>query len=149
MTYGVGLTVGAITLFGDEGGVLYRVPVPKGSYYEGSEQRDLVSGATRLVGYPRILWHWDFFKPEWYDIMRTIFTEHSGTVFIRSTTNDNLDEFQTFEAVYSWPWELEKDSYRRMDFDIHFRRVIMKRVVVAAAVGVLVSSGKSLTVVRT
>jgi len=144
MPYGIGPDINNIVYF-KEVGALKDVPAPKGSLMEGSELRDLASGGARLVGYPIITWHWDFFRAEWYDALRSICPSASGSVVIRTTTNDLLDEFQTFTAKYIWPIELEKDAHRRIDFDLTFRHAIMVVVRVPLAKATLNANAQDLS----
>jgi hypothetical protein len=122
MAYGIGSNLEGLIYF-RQAGTLLKVPPPKGSFREGAEARELASGGVRWVGYPQVTWHWDFMRAEWYDALRDICTAASGTVLIDTTTNDDEDAFALYWVKYSWPLELEKDSYRRMDFDITFKVV--------------------------
>lgn len=126
MTYGIGDDPDNLNYFRDVGGFLETVPAPKGSFKEGSEARPLASGGVRWVGYTQAMWHWDFFRKEWYDLLRSLCPDSSGIIYIETTTNDNEDEFAVYEARYIWPIELEKDSHRRMDFDVHFNRLVLE-----------------------
>ena len=124
MPYGLGSDVDSLEHFKEVDTSLSLVPAPKGSFYAGSESRPLASGGARLVGYPHALWHWDFFRMEWYDILRVLLPDFSGIITIETSTNENEDEFLFYEAKYVFPFELEKDSHRRMDFDVVFQRLI-------------------------
>lgn len=123
MGYGVGTTLSGIVYF-REVGALIDVPPPKGSFREAFESHDVASGGSRYLGRPYATWHWDFFRAEWYDILRGICQGSSGIVYISTTINDNLDEFRTFRCRHKWPLDLDKDSHRRMDFNVVFRRCI-------------------------
>lgn len=123
MGYGIGPSKASIIYFRSSGSLL-ECPPPKGYFQEGSELRDLSSGGARLVGYPIVRWVWGFLTNSQYDVLRSICPEASGTIFISTTTNDNLDSFGIFQARYVWPLELRKDTHFRMEFELLFKRVI-------------------------
>jgi hypothetical protein len=124
--YAVGASVATLVYFKPQAtsGVLINVPEPKGSFMPYSEYRDVADGGVRGIGFPQATWHWDYLRPAWYDALRGLMPSASGTVYIATTTNDSLDVFDFFQAVYVWPLEIEKDSHYRMDFDLIFRRLV-------------------------
>jgi hypothetical protein len=111
--YGIGASAITIGSLHDLG-----IPDPKGSYYPETKKVRLSSGKHRGLGPPRILWHWDFLRIEWREELRTFMDSVSGLTYIESRVNEE-DDWAQFEAYYLWPDE-DKDSFRRMDFDIWF-----------------------------
>jgi hypothetical protein len=124
MAYGFGPSESSIDHFREEDTDLYLLPPPKGSFFEGALMRDLASGGARIVGYPHVLWHWDFFRAAWYDILRASMPNASGDIVIETSTNDNEDEFAIYSVKYKWPLELNKEAHRRMPFEIRFTRAV-------------------------
>ncbi len=130
-----------------EPGVLAKVPPPKTLLIEGAEATMNAGGYTRWLGYPRIVWRWEYLEPEWYDALRSVCPEDSDDAWARSTTNDNNDEIQTFMVIYSWPLELDKDFKVRREFEMILNRAIEILVEIAPDPGALTISPQDLTVV--
>lgn len=93
---------------------------PKCSYRPGSDRRFLASGKVRDVGYPVITWYWGFLKQPHIDALRDYFSEASNHLFIRSHANRNEDELRCYEVYSRWPFNEEKDTNVRLDFQIEF-----------------------------
>lgn len=141
MPYGLGPSLNSITYF-RQAGVLEDVPPPKGLLVEGSEVAPTAGGGSRWLGHPYILWRWGYLEASWYDSLHLICPNVSGTIFLESTTNDNEDEFQVFEAVYNWPMELDKELLKtRMGFELLFKRAIERVQLVSLDSALLLASG--------
>jgi hypothetical protein len=101
------------------------IPDPKHIHHESSSRRNIISGHTKALGAPWCEWHWDFCKLEWRDALRAFCPAPaiSATVYIETRIHEE-DEFDVFTAIMEWPEEEDKDSGRRMDFNIKFKHLI-------------------------
>lgn len=101
------------------------VTYPKGFYRPYAEEKQLVSGLVRGVGYPVAIWQWDVIPRAERDMLRTFCPGQSANVYIRTKTLDSSDSYANFYAVMVWPIQDEqRDVQRRTTFKIEFRFLV-------------------------
>lgn len=101
------------------------VSYPKGFYRPYSEEKQLISGLVRGVGYPVATWQWDVLPRAERDMLRTFCPGQSANVYIRTKTMDSSDSYANYAAVMVWPTQEEqRDFQRRTVFKIEFRFLV-------------------------
>lgn len=103
-----------------------KLPAPKPAFAPFSAYVTLGNGLVRGIGFPTAEWRWGFLKwnaigTTYRDILRNYIPTASKEVYIRTTTNENNDEYQIFKAIGVWPANEVSDTGRRLDFAITFK----------------------------
>jgi len=101
------------------------VKAPRSIYKQWQAKVDLGNGIARAVGRPSCQWIWGFISQGQYGALRTILASASARTYIRTRTTENTDRYDTMEAVYLWPDELDRQATRRVGFSISWRDLVL------------------------
>jgi hypothetical protein len=114
------------TLVGLENVEILDVPLPPPTWSYKPYQQVVVLGSqgARGIGYPSATWSWASLTDEQRDQLRELCAGASSTVFIRTRTNENTNEYKEFRAVMNWPTEEVSDSYSKTDFSVLFTGLV-------------------------
>lgn len=102
------------------------IPAPKAEYQPYTEAVELGDGSVRGWGLPVAILRWGFLAQEHRDTLRAYCTGASAPVWVRLNTTDNADEWRTFYAIMVWPMAEQRDTERRMNFDLLFKQMIIQ-----------------------
>ncbi len=117
----IGLTLESMTNFEN---LPTPIPNPKTFFKPFSEIVTLGDGSSFGRGFPEAEMRWNIITREQRDQLRAFCQGASATVYIKLRTNDNADEYKTFQAVMHWTAEEERDARARLDFSIKFTHMI-------------------------
>lgn len=122
-SYGISSSSSQITLLGS---LTTPVTPPKSIFRPFSLQIPLGDGTVRGAGWATAIWHWDVLSRAERDMLRTFCTGQSASVWIQTRTMDTADSYAVYSAVMVWPIvSEERDTGRRMRFDIEFRKLVL------------------------
>jgi hypothetical protein len=99
------------------------VYAPKSTYRPYTEGIELANGRARGFGRPIASWRWGFITSAMRTQLRTFCANKSNDVYIRTRTNE-ADAYSVFSAVMLWPDDEDKQTGRRLDFEINFRNLV-------------------------
>ncbi len=97
---------------------------PKSPFKPATMSIDLGNGTARNMGRPNTIWRWGFVTRAQRTILRAFCTGKSARVYICTMVNDSSDQYVTYDAVMLWPDEEQRDTGRRLNFEIQFRDLI-------------------------
>lgn len=125
-SYAIGTAIDSLTNIED---LVTNFPAPRSKFFPFSVYVTLANKISFGRGRPTAEWRWGFlrnFEGEAFrDALRTYCPGASAVVFIRTMTNENLNEYKAYQAVMKWPEDEAQDARRRIDFVIQFTNMIL------------------------
>lgn len=116
--YGLGSTQVGIALLN-----VLAIPIPEDEYIASGEIDRLGSGLDRDMGFAIVNWHWGFLRRTSYDVaytnLRTILSERSGYIYIRSLDENSL-YWHDYYTIYHFPTPVRFQSQRAIDLTVSF-----------------------------
>jgi len=102
------------------------IPVkpPKSFFQQGGKLLSLGSLKTKWVGKPQAIWRWGILSRSQRDQLRTFCTDASTSLYIRTRTNDTVDQYKNYLCNILWPPGEDRDFTRRVDFVLRFNNMI-------------------------
>lgn len=128
-SYAIGTTIDALANLED---IFAGLPAPKHKFQSFASIVTLGDKTLKGIGLPIASWDWGLLENTspiflYRDALRVYCpaTQASATVFIRTRTNDNVDEYKAFQATMAWPLTEDKYAGRRVNFAIQFTHMVL------------------------
>lgn len=99
---------------------------PKGSFNPYSKPLPLGNGRVKGGGWKLVGWHWGFITQGFRHLLRIAVSGASTNddFLILTRIYDDLDEFQWFSCVGIWPFDEDRQTTRRLNFDVKFQSAV-------------------------
>jgi hypothetical protein len=109
------------------------IPNPHPIWKPGVQSIKLGDNSARTLGSPVVEWHWGFLQQAQRDMLRTYCTGASASVYIVTTTTENVSSVpnvsKTYLAQMIWPapnTPEDPQTGRRLEFMILFRQLVVQ-----------------------
>lgn len=102
---------------------------PKGLFLPYSQPLDLADASVRGAGWATAEWDWGYITRAQRELLRAFWPAYPAVPVslytrVRTSINDNNDEFITFLGQALWPQAEAKDATRRRPFIVKFRALV-------------------------